>query len=180
VYDIVWYTPDKVEDAGKVLRRLDVDEAIERGIPDVHMSPPCNLAPFTGLQGRAVMRNFLGTHLFLSEHGMGSPELANLCDVTIIATGLAGGNLKPEVLVSDAIKDAERIQEQREESHREPPKWNTWQLLSEAKWAFYACLLALCAAVGAIPRTLWPPKKRKLRTLPELELEAQLVMGALE
>ena len=178
MYDIVWYSPDKVEDAGKVLVRLDVDEAIERGVPDVHMSLPCNLGPFPDVQGRVAMRNFLGTHLFLSKYGIGSPDLTGLCDVTILATGLAGGNLHPKVLVSDEIKDAERIQEQREEAHREPRIWNTWQLLSEAKWAFYACLLALCAAVVAIPRTWHPPAKRTLRSLPELEVEAQFVMAA--
>ena len=179
MYDIVWYSPSRIADAEKVLRRLDLAEAIERGCPDLLLSTPGVDIPGQRTKGRAACRNFLGAHYLASAFGLGSPGVHDLCDLTQHGEGLVGGVLKPEVLLSPEVEEAEQIQAEREARSFIVPPARFGALFRLSLGSLIAAVAYAVAALFSIPRSLKPRPQRKIRSLAELEVEAAMVMGAL-
>jgi hypothetical protein len=165
VYDVVWYSSDRRADAEKVLRRLDLQEAIDRQIGDLCMSQDGVDIPGQKCVGRCVCRNFLGAGAL----SLGDPRIADLCALTDHGTGLVGGYFTAEYLLSDQLKadaDAQAMLEIR--AYQQPPL-KSHHFLKLAWSSFVSWVACSCAVLFTLPRYLKRQKARQLRSLAELE-----------
>lgn len=172
MYDVVWYAPDRRDDAEKVIRRLDLQEAIDRQCGDLCMSDGAQI-PGQALKGRCICRNFLGA----GGLALGNPDVADLCTLTDHGPGLVGGNFKAEYLLSEKLQEDADAQAQREiRAYQQPPiKSHTFARLAWSSLvSFIGCSFA---AVFTLPRYFKRVPVRKLRSIAELEVAAGQLIG---
>ncbi len=168
MYDVIWYAPARRSDAEKVLRRLDLAEAVGRQCGDLRMSSEPAKIPGQSGVGLCVCRNFLGAEGLT----MGSPNLAALCDLTDHGDGLVGGMLKAEYLLSEQLaSDAEEQADREIRVYQAPPvKAHTFARLA---WeSLVACVGCSLAVIFTLPRYLKRTPTRRIRSLAELEVAA--------
>jgi hypothetical protein len=177
VYDVVWYTPNRLDDAARVLKRLTVEEVRERECPDLLMSQAGVPIPGQKVNGRCVCRNFTGAvdcmNLGATDH------IASLCSLSDHGEGLVGGILLPSFWLSDGLKDAERLTEERESSLRASNPLTARQLFRCSIASLSSFIIFGIASIVAIPRSFRKEPKRKIRTLAELENEGARLFGAI-
>jgi hypothetical protein len=177
VYDVVWYTPNRSDDAARVLKRLTLDEVNERECPDLLMGQAGVPIPSQKVKGRCVCRNFMGAvdcmHLGATDH------IASLCSISDHGEGLVGGILLPSFWLSDVLKGAEQSAEERESSLRASKPLTARQLLKCSIASLSSFVVFGIASIIAIPRSFRKEPKRKIRTLAELENEGARLFGAI-
>jgi hypothetical protein len=170
MYDVVWYSPERVADANRLIKRLDLAEIVSRDVPgDLVMSAPGVKIPGQATLGRAIVRNFLGASDCMK---LGDGQfMESVCDITQHGDGLAGGNLKDEFLVSNEIEEAEQIAADREAAIRASRPWRFGRCAAYCWFCFWALLASTVLAIRSIPRSLRKPPVRRVRSVSELERE---------
>jgi hypothetical protein len=178
MYDVVWYAPDRVADAERVLERLPLDEVVTRGCPDLCLSQPGIPIPGQDGLGTCACANFLGASDCLQLGA--SSRVAALCELTDHGTGLVGGTLKASFWLSPDLRAAEEIAEDRERLllAQKPP--TAGYLFACARVALSTFILTSIACLCAIPRSFRKEPKRTIRPLSVLEREAGIMLGALK
>jgi len=176
-YDVVWYSPDRMQDAERVLKRLELAEAVERDCPDLCLSQPGIRIPGQKILGRCAVRNFLGASDCLS---LGCTDgIAALCDITEHGEGLVGGTLKDEFWLSSGLAAAEQIAAEREALLRAMKPPTARQLFRCARVALGTAVLSFIASIVAIPRSMKRVPPKTIRPLGILDAESLALMGAI-
>lgn len=172
-YDVVWYSQERRADAERVLKRLDLQEAIDRQVGDLCMSQDGVPIPGQKVVGRCVCRNFLGA----GDLALGDPSIADLCNLTDHGPGLVGGYFNAEYLLSDRLKIASDQQADRELAAWVSPPLKAHDFARLSWGAFWSCLGCALAALCTLHRYLKRTKKRRIRSLGELEQAAAQLLG---
>ena len=176
MYDVVWYSPDRRDDAERVLRRLDLQEAIDRQIGDLRMSQPGIPIPGQSGIGRCVCRNFLGAECL----PLGDPSITGALALTDHGPGLVGGYLTAEFLLSGELQEAQDAQAERERRALTPRAPKSHEFVALSIRAALTCLVCAFAAFWTLPRYLKRERKRRIRSLAELEVAASELLGAMK
>ncbi len=170
MYDVVWYSPERVADVDRVLTRLTVEECTARNVPgDLVMSSPGVPIPGQDVLGRCVCRNCLGASDTLP---LGNTAyMASICDLTAHGTGLVGGTLTADFLLSPEMESGEGLAAEREAMLRARVPWRFGQCLRYTWLTFVAMAASIVMCVRSIPRSLRRAPVKKIRSVGELERE---------